>query len=133
MRKTVIIEGSDKITKARKPHVCSDCKSAIAPGEYYTRETFAVIRGGSPSHIPARSHCGNCLPRPGVITRRMEMARLNMRTVDDISNDFANAEDDAERARLLREMDAMNEEIAAAHLKDGHASEYQWMIGKTRQ
>lgn len=56
-----------------------------------------------------------------------------MRTVDDVANDFANAEDDSERARLIREMDAMNEEIAAAHLKQGHASEYQWMIGKTRQ
>ena len=68
----VIIEGSDKITKARKPHVCTDCGSAIAVGEFYTKETFPVIRGGSPAHIPAKSHCGKCLPRPGVIERKLD-------------------------------------------------------------
>lgn len=56
-----------------------------------------------------------------------------MRTVDDIASDFANAKDDAERARLLREMDAMNDEIAAEHLKAGHVNEYQHMIGRTHQ
>ena len=56
-----------------------------------------------------------------------------MRTVDDISSDFANATNDIERARLIREMDAMNDEIAAEHLKAGYANEYQWMIGRTSQ
>ena len=53
--------------------------------------------------------------------------------MDDISSDFANATNDIERARLIREMDAMNDEIAAEHLKAGHANEYQWMIGRTSQ
>jgi hypothetical protein len=56
-----------------------------------------------------------------------------MRTVDDISSDFANAKSDKERAALLREMDAMNEEIATEHLAAGHVNEYQWMIGRTSQ
>ena len=56
-----------------------------------------------------------------------------MRTVDDIASDFANAETDTERAGLIREMDAMNAEIAAEHLRAGHMSEYQHMIGRTHQ
>ena len=57
----------------------------------------------------------------------------SMRTVDDITNDFANASSDKERAQLIREMDAMNAQIADEHLKAGHVTEYQVMIGRTRQ
>ena len=56
-----------------------------------------------------------------------------MRTVDDISSDFANAGSDTERASLIREMDAMNAEIADEHLRAGHVSEYQHMIGWSHQ
>jgi hypothetical protein len=52
-----------------------------------------------------------------------------MRTIDDIANDFVNAVSDEERAALLREMDAINEEIAAAHLAAGHVVEYQQIAG----
>ena len=52
-----------------------------------------------------------------------------MRTIDDVANDFANANTDEERAALLREMAAFNEEIAAAHLAAGHVIEYQQISG----
>lgn len=55
----------------------------------------------------------------------MKITFEQMRSVDDIANDFANAGTDVERAALLREMDAANAEIAALHLRAGHVNEYQ--------
>ena len=56
-----------------------------------------------------------------------------MRNVDDIANDYANASTDVERAALIREMDRINETLAAEHLVAGHVPEYQAVIGYTRQ
>jgi hypothetical protein len=55
------------------------------------------------------------------------------RTVDDIAGDIANAATDAQRAALLREMDAANDQLATEHLRTGNIPDYQVMIGHTRQ
>lgn len=51
-----------------------------------------------------------------------------MRTVDDIASDFVNAKTDEERAALVREMDAVNGEILAAHNAAGHKHEYSDLL-----
>jgi hypothetical protein len=48
-----------------------------------------------------------------------------MRSVDDIAADYVHARTDQERARLIREMEAANASIAAAHLQAGHIAEYE--------
>lgn len=50
------------------------------------------------------------------------------RTVDDIASDFANAKTDEERAGLIREMQAVNAELAEAHLRAGDIPAYQQII-----
>lgn len=68
---------------------------------------------------------------PGAVMYNRSMK--NIRTVDDIASDFANAASDEERAQLIREMDVLNAQIADEHLKAGQVNEYQVMIGRTRQ
>lgn len=58
------------------------------------------------------------------------MGNNTLRTVDDISSDFANTENEEERARLTIEMDAISNEIAGEHLAAGNITEYQSMIGR---
>jgi hypothetical protein len=51
-----------------------------------------------------------------------------MRNVDELNEAFVNAETDAERESLKREMAALNAEIAQEHLAEGNISEYQSFI-----
>lgn len=51
----------------------------------------------------------------------------------EVASDFANATTDEDRAKLIRECDEVNAEIASEHCAAGHVSEYQNAAGLTRQ
>jgi hypothetical protein len=56
-----------------------------------------------------------------------------MKNLDELASDFVNTSTDAERAQVLRLMDAMTSDIADAHQRAGRVTEYREMAGLQRQ
>jgi hypothetical protein len=59
--------------------------------------------------------------------------KMKLKNLDDLSGEFANAATDAERAQVLRAIDAMTSDIADAHQRAGRVTEYRVMAGLQRQ
>lgn len=58
---------SDKIRRAHKEHVCSDCGSCILPEVEYMEQRHPIVRGGSPEYLPTDRWCAGCAGKRGLL------------------------------------------------------------------
>jgi hypothetical protein len=66
----------EKIIKVRKQQECSNCSAVIAIGERCEKQTYPMVRGGSPEYQAPDYTCQACLALQAEIrVRRSELQR----------------------------------------------------------